>query len=250
MQARNTDAKAARLRADLDQLLYAAGHDLAEPARTVRGFLDLLERRHGSALAPDAKEFVAFARDAAERLEAMLAALLELGRIGRCEHQVDPIDLGAIVREAVAGLKPQIERLEAVVTIGEMPETTGDPRLWRRLFTILLMNSLTYRGQARPLVQITADAAMIRVADNGIGIDPAFRERVFEPFQRLHTRDAIPGIGMGLTIARRIAEHHGGCLRLEPSTPAGTTMLIELAEHPVQLAPVSQPARAASARCR
>lgn len=234
MQGRSTSDEATRLRADLHQLLHAAGHDLAEPARTVRGFLDLLERRHAAALPADAQDYIAFARDAAERLEAMLAALLELGRIGQAEQWAGEVDLRTVAGEAAGKLRKRFDEVAATVTIGELPAATGDPRLWRRLFGLLLENALTFRSGAPLSVRIFAEGNSIRVADNGSGIDPAFRERVLEPFQRLHPRDVIPGTGMGLTIAKRIAEHHGGTLHVEgadgPGHEPGVVVVIGLAE--------------------
>lgn len=220
----------ARLERDLDQLLRAAGHDLAEPARTILGFLDLLVRRHGSALPAEAQEYIAFARDAAQRLQAMVDALLELGRIGRGSLPTGPVDLRQILRAVAADLEPRLAASGGTITIGPLPEAIGDPRLWRRLFTALLENALLYRGERPPVVEIAGEGRTIRVADNGIGIDPSFHERVFAPFQRLHARDAIPGIGMGLTIARRIAERHGATLRLESGDRRpGVVFVIELA---------------------
>ena len=113
--------------------------------------------------------------------------------------------------------------------IGSLPLVRGSRKLWRRLFVILLDNALLYRSADPPLIRIAGDTARITVADNGIGIDPRFHGRIFEPFQRLHNRDAIPGCGMGLTMARRIAEHMGARLDVEAGEGGGSVFVIDLA---------------------
>ncbi len=218
----------ARLRGQLRQLLYAVGHDLAEPARTIKSFLGLLERRHGDALVPEAREFMAFAVDASLRLETMLQALLELGRIGTEPCPTELVPLGPLVAAAIDGLEPQLVATGAQVTVDDLPAVPGDRKLWRRLFAILLENALLYRSPAPPDIRIASAPGRIIVADNGIGIEPRFVARIFEPFQRLHTRDAIPGCGMGLTIARRIAEHHGCTLDVEAGPSRGSVFVLGL----------------------
>ena len=228
MNAREDSDEVVQLRGQLRQLVHACGHDLAEPARTIRSFLGLIERRHGGALAPEALEFMGFAVDAAARLETMLTALLELGRIGTEPPAPEPVPLGPLAEAAIAGLRPQLDAAGASVTIGALPSLPGDRKLWRRLFAILAENALRYRSPAPPLVRIEATAGRITIADNGIGIDPRFRERIFEPFQRLHTRDDVPGCGMGLTIARRIAEHHDCSLTVEAGPSGGSVFVLVL----------------------
>jgi light-regulated signal transduction histidine kinase (bacteriophytochrome) len=219
---------AGQTRDELDRWLYAAGHDLAEPARTIRSFLDLLERRHGAALDDEAREFIGFAVDAASRLETMLAALLEFGRIGAAPCPADRVDLCDVLQSVVADVARQLDTTKGRIEIGALPVVAGSRKLWRRLFAILIENALLYRSGAPLLLRIVGDDRRITVADNGIGIDPRFRARIFEPFQRLHTRDAIPGCGMGLTIARRIAEHMGCTLDVEAAETGGSVFVIGL----------------------
>lgn len=226
MNARSDPDEILRLRAELDVLLHAAGHDLAEPARTIRGFLDLLQRRCGAALDDDAREFIGFAVDAAGRLELMLAGLLEMGRIARQEPAALDLDLAAIAEAAAAPFRATLAEAGGTLQIETLPARRGDPGLWRRLFAILIENALTYRGAAPPCIRIDGDAGRITVADNGIGMAAEFHERVFEPFQRLHTRDAIPGIGMGLAIARQIALRQGLRIELRSSPGSGSRFSI------------------------
>ncbi len=226
MNTRSDRAEIERLRAEMDVLLYATSHDLAEPARTIRGFLDLLQRRHAAALDEDAREFIGFAVDAAERLEVMLAGLLELGRIGRQEPAHVTLDLAAIAAAAAASFRPVVTAAGGTLEIGPLPTGEGDPDLWRRLIIILVENALTYRSAAPPDIRIFGETGRVTVADNGIGIAAEFHERVFEPFQRLHTRDAIPGSGMGLAIARKIAERQGLRIELDSSPGSGSRFAI------------------------
>jgi light-regulated signal transduction histidine kinase (bacteriophytochrome) len=228
MQRRSGTTEAEALRAELDRWLFAAGHDLAEPARTVRSFLELVERRHGASLADEVREYVGFAADAAKRLEVMLASLLEFARIGATPCPGDELDLQPVIAAAVRGLRPQLDAKGGSIEIGALPTVTGSAELWRRLLAILIENAIVYRSAAPPVVRISASPGRITVADNGIGIAPRFFARIFEPFQRLHTRDAIPGCGMGLTIARRIAEHHGCTLDVEAGEPGGSVFVVGL----------------------
>ena len=228
MQRRTGTTEAEALRAELDRWLFAAGHDLAEPARTIRSFLELVERRHGASLADEAREYVGFAMDAAKRLEVMLGSLIEFARIGAAPCPGDELDLQPVIAAAVRGLRPQLDATGGSIEIGALPTVTGSAQLWRRLFAILIENAITYRSGASPVVRIAASPGRITVADNGIGIAPRFFARIFEPFQRLHTRDAIPGCGMGLTIARRIAEHHGCSLDVESGEPGAAVFVVGL----------------------
>jgi light-regulated signal transduction histidine kinase (bacteriophytochrome) len=223
MNARETAA-----RAELDVWLRAIGHDLTEPSRTIRGFLDLLQRRHGEMLEGEAREFVSFAVDAAGRLDTMLQRLLEFGQIGAepCPEAV--VDLGEVAEAVLRQLADRISETSARIEIRELPRVTGSGRLWRRLFGVLIENALIYRGAEPPLLRIAGAPGRVTVADNGIGIDPQFFGRVFEPFQRLHARDAIPGCGMGLAIARRIAEHQGCGLAVESGPEGGSVFVISL----------------------
>lgn len=215
-------------RAEFDRWLYAAGHDLAEPARTIKSFLELLQRRHGAALDGEAREFIDFAVDAAARLETMLAGLLEFGRVGAAPCPNEPVDLAAVSASVVAAIAGRLEETGGRVEIGALPMVRGSRKLWRRLFAILLENALLYRGSEPLLVRIAGDNERITIADNGIGIDPRFYERIFEPFQRLHTRDAIPGCGMGLTVARRIAAHMDCTLDVEAADRGGSVFVVRL----------------------
>lgn len=215
-------------RAELDRWLRAAGHDLAEPARTIRSFLDLLERRHAATLDAEAREYIGFATDAAARLETMLAALLEYGRVGREPFAPTPVDLAAVVERIETELVPLLAETGGRIEVGSLPPVEGSLKHWRRLMAILIDNALTYRGVDPPVVEIRAESGRITVADNGIGIEPRFHQRIFEPFQRLHTRDAIPGCGMGLTIARRIAQHQHCRLDVAPRDGGGSVFVVTL----------------------
>jgi light-regulated signal transduction histidine kinase (bacteriophytochrome) len=176
----------------------------------------------------EAREFVSFAVDAAGRLDMMLQRLLEFGQIGAEPCPEAAIDLGEVVDVAMRQLAERITETSAHVETRGLPRVSGSVRLWRRLFGILIENALTYRGTEPPLVRIVGAPGRVSVADNGIGIEPDFFARVFEPFQRLHARDAIPGCGMGLAIARRIAEHQGCGLAVEAGREGGSVFVISL----------------------
>ncbi len=222
----------ARAREELQQFAYAASHDLREPLRTVASFCELLRRRYRGRLDEDADTFIDFAVDGARRMQALLEALLEFSRVETRGGPLVPVELGPLVARVAEAFAPRFAELGGSLQIGPLPVVRGDARQLARLFRELLDNALRYRGEAPPRVRIDGEVrdgvACIRVQDHGIGIPPEFHERVFRIFQRLHSRDEIPGTGAGLAICRRIVERHGGRMGLESEPGRGATFLVEL----------------------
>jgi light-regulated signal transduction histidine kinase (bacteriophytochrome) len=167
-------------------------------------------------------------------MSALLDGLLAYSRVGRIEEW-RIIDVSALVAEVLEGLGEQIADSDGEVVAEGLPTVEGDWVQLAQLFQNLIANALKFRGEAPPRVEISADregdAWRFRVADNGIGIDPRNRDRVFEMFQRLHTRDAYPGTGVGLAIARKIVERHGGRIWVEPGPERGTVFHFTIHDH-------------------
>jgi PAS domain S-box-containing protein len=220
--------------AELEQFAYVASHDLREPLRMVSAYVSLLDRRYGQAFDAEGREFIAYAKEGAERMDRLILDLLEYSRIGRKARPADTVVLGDALREAVRVLGPQIAEAAARVEVaGEMPTVVGDYGDLVRLFQNLMGNALKYREPDRvPEVTVTAARAegewIVSVADNGIGIAPEYFDRIFLIFQRLHTRDRYEGTGIGLAICRRIVEHHGGRIWVESVPGRGTTFHVAL----------------------
>jgi signal transduction histidine kinase len=204
---------------DLEQFAYVASHDLQEPLRKVAGFCQLLQRRYGGTLDERADEYIYYAVDGAERMQDLISDLLSFSRVGRTTERFEPVDLGEVVDAAWAQLDlPDGARM---AVSGELPVIAGDRALLSALFANLFGNSMKFAGEDPPQVAVATrrvdDVWHISVSDNGIGVPAEFADRIFVIFQRLHTRDAYEGTGIGLALGKRIVEFHGGSIVLGES---------------------------------
>ncbi|MDR9467234.1 PAS domain-containing protein [Marinospirillum sp.] len=210
---------------ELEQFAYVASHDLRQPLRMINSYLQLLERRLDKQLDEDARTMMNFARGGAQRLDQMLVSLLEFSRVGRKGEPMQPLSSFAAVEEALAFLKPQMDETSAEVQVPEAsvwPEVYASRDELTRLFQNLVGNAIKYtRPEERPKIrlEVTRKGEFWRFAveDQGIGIDPNQFDRLFKVFQRLQTRDQYEGSGIGLAVARKIVERHGGEIWVESS---------------------------------
>lgn len=191
----------------------------------VTQYLGLLDRRYGEGLEGKAREYIAYATDGATRMQVMIRDLLAYSRAGRGEPSRDRIDCRALLVEVLHDLGPQIEEVGATVDVGDLPVITGDRTRLARVFQNLIANALKFRGEASPVISVIAECSggdwRFTVRDNGIGIDPANHQRIFEIFQRLHLRRDYPGTGMGLAICRKLVEQVGGRIWVESNPGHG-----------------------------
>ncbi len=216
----------------LEQFAYAASHDLQEPLRMVSSYLRLIERRYGDELDADGREFIEFAVDGAERMRDMINGLLEYSRIDSQGDPFEPVDLNAILADVLTDLQVMIDGTDAEITTESLPTVEGDASQLRQLFQNLVSNAIEYCGDDPPRVHVSAERDgqtwRIAVRDNGIGIDPDDAERVFEVFQRLHSREEYDGTGIGLALCRRIVERHGGEIGVDSEPGGGSTFTVTL----------------------
>jgi PAS domain S-box-containing protein len=233
---RQRESALERSNRELEQFAYAASHDLQEPLGMIEGYTRLLADRFAKELPPEAAEFVGVTRDAATRLRALIDGLLAYSRVE--EAGVGPrsdVPLESVLDEALANLRAPVELTGArIVRVGPLPHVLGDPAQLVRLFQNTLSNAIKFRAAAAPVIRISAgsDGPWVRVAiaDNGIGIPPEDQSRLFTLFHRLHTREEYPGHGIGLAIAKKVVEAHGGRISVESSgrPGEGTTDLFTL----------------------
>jgi PAS domain S-box-containing protein len=222
-----------RSNAELEQFAYVASHDLSEPLRMVSSYLQLLRRRYHGRLDADADQFIDFAVDGAGRMRDLIDDLLTYSRAGRGDGPLEPVDSRAVVEHVVEALATVEDAREARFTLGDLPAVQGDPHQLGQLFQNLIGNAVKFVPDDRmPEVAIGAarDGARWRfeVTDNGIGLEPSHAERIFRMFQRLHTRDEYPGTGIGLAIAKKVVERHGGTIWAEPRAEGGSRFCFTL----------------------
>jgi PAS domain S-box-containing protein len=231
-QLQHTAAELTRSNAELEQFAYVASHDLQEPLRTVAGFTQLLAKRYTGQLDARADEFIAFAVDGAKRMQQLIQDLLAYSRVGAHGEPFQPTDCTALVQQALANLALTIQESGARVTYDPLPTVSGAEGQLTRLWQNLIGNALKYRSARPPQVHITVQpqgsAWQFAVQDNGIGFEPHQAERIFGVFQRLHSRGAYPGTGIGLAICRKIVERHGGCIWAEGRPGEGATFYFTL----------------------
>jgi len=223
---------------DLEQFAYVASHDLQEPLRKISSFCQLLQRRYGGQLDDRADQYIAFAVDGARRMQQLINDLLAFSRVGRTTEGFVPVPLGEVVAAAENQLAVVVQETGGEIVVGGLPTVDGDPGLLRQLFVNVIGNGLKFRREGvPPVVRVDArrcdpdgegDRWEIAVADNGIGLDAEYAEKVFVIFQRLHARDSYPGTGIGLALAKKIAEFHGGRIRVEPAEGPGATIVLTL----------------------
>jgi PAS domain S-box-containing protein len=224
-----------RSNAELERFAYVASHDLQEPLRMVSSYVQLLARRYQGRLDADADEFIHYAVDGASRMRRLIQDLLTYARISTRGEAFEPVALEEVLEDTREALKVAIEESGATLTHDPLPTVTADPTQMGQLFQNLLSNALKFRGAEPPVVHIGArrsgdhaGAWLFSVHDNGIGIDPAFFDRIFIVFQRLHGMTEYSGTGIGLALCRRIVERHGGHLWVESGPGRGATFFFTL----------------------
>ena len=211
----------ARSNAELEQFAYVASHDLRQPLRMVNSYVQLLERRLADRLEDDTRQMMGFVTQAAQRMDQMLVSLLEYSRVGRKGEPMAPILMREALDEALRFLAPLSAETQAQIRIrGHWPELLASRNEITRLWQNLVGNALKFRAPDQvPQIEISAapdeQGWRFEVADHGIGIDPGQFERLFKVFQRLHTRSEYEGTGIGLAVARKIVERHGGRIWVE-----------------------------------
>lgn len=209
---------------ELRQFAYIASHDLQEPLRMISSYLQLIERRYKDKLDKDADEFIAFAVDGANRLQEMINGLLDYSRIETRGKPFEKTDCESVLQQTFDNMQVAVRESGAVVTHDPLPVVVADKTQLIQVFQNLIANAIKFRSGEIPRIHISArqekDGFVFSVRDNGIGIEPQFNDRIFTLFRRLHGRE-YSGMGIGLTICRRIVERHGGKIWVESELGKG-----------------------------
>jgi len=234
-QTERLDVKAAELRRSnyaLEQFAYVISHDLQEPLRMVAAYTELLRESYQGKLDANADKYIGFASGGARRMQELINALLDYSRITTRGEELEPVALEGVVNDALENLALAIEESHAEIAREPLPWVRGDRVQLVRLVQNLVANALKFtEPDQSPRIQIRTTTCerevSLSIADAGIGIDPRHHARIFEIFRRIHPK-RFAGTGMGLAICQRIAERHGGSIRVESSVGKGSTFVVTL----------------------
>lgn len=235
---------------ELQDFAFVASHDLQEPLRKIQAFGDLLKTEYNQALGEEGRDFVERMQAASQRMNTLISDLLTFSRVTTKAQPFTPVDLTKVAQEVLNDLETRIQQTGGQVEIGALPEIEADPLQMRQLLQNLISNALKfYRPGVPPLVRLEShsvsqndvntggadgqkappdDFCQITVTDNGIGFEEKYLDRIFTPFQRLHSRGEYEGTGMGLSVCRKIVERHGGAITAHSQPGAGSIFLITL----------------------
>jgi len=216
----------------LEQFAYVASHDLREPLRMVTSYLELLEKRYQEKLDQNAREFIGYAVDGAQRMHRLIDDLLAFSRVQTKARPFEPVACDDILRHVLENLQVAIAEVQAVIDSDPLPTVQGDATQLSQLFQNLLANALKFHGEEAPRIQVRVRRVWpdweFSVADNGIGLPMEHAQRIFVIFQRLHARDRYPGTGIGLSICQKIVERHGGRIWVASEVGKGSTFSFTL----------------------
>ena len=224
-----------RSNTELEQFAYVASHDLREPLRMVSSFMELLRERSGEQLDEDAKEFIHFAIDGAERMQKLVDALLVYSRVDSTGKSFEPADCNAILAQVLDNLQLLVEESDAVIELDNLPLVMADDVQLMQLFQNLISNAMKFQDDSQPKIIISVKEKghlyEFSIMDHGIGIDPQNADLIFEMSQRLHSQDVYPGAGIGLATCKKIVERHGGRIWVESELGEGSTFFFTLPKH-------------------
>jgi PAS domain S-box-containing protein len=221
---------------DLQRFAYIASHDLQTPMRSIASFVELLGSTYGDRLDAQGRDWLRRTTESITHLQTMVRDLLDYSRVDSGAQPFQRISFRDVVDRAILLLDASIGESGATITIGELPEVTGEIAQLVQLMLNLIGNAIKYRAGAPPHVHVSAerrgDDWIFAVADNGIGIAPKHHERIFDLFKRLHEAKEYPGNGIGLAVSRRIVSRHGGRIWVESESGKGSVFYFTVAEGP------------------
>jgi light-regulated signal transduction histidine kinase (bacteriophytochrome) len=198
----------------------------------VASYTQLLEKRYKDKLDTDAKEFIQFAVDGALRMQKLINDLLSYSLVSTRQKPVKPTDCNSVLGQVIANLSVTIEQNNDIITNDDLPTVMADESQMQELFKNLVGNAIKFRSEHAPRVHISAkqdrNKWLFSVQDNGLGIDPQYKDKIFLIFQRLHSKEEYPGTGIGLAICKRIVEHHGGKIWFDSDVGKGSTFYFTL----------------------
>jgi len=221
--------------ADLEKFAYIASHDLQEPLRVIKSFLELLEDENGEVISNTGKQYIQYAKDGTDRMKRIIHDLLTYSKLGRMGYEIEEININHLLSDVCMLNKVLIEEKGAEIKWGEMPLIKGGKTPIQQVFHNLIGNAIKYqKPDTQPLIKISAKELdkhwLFSVADNGIGIEEKHFDKIFVIFQRLHNRNAYSGTGIGLAICKKIVENHKGKMWLDSIKGEGSVFHFTIAK--------------------
>jgi signal transduction histidine kinase/ligand-binding sensor domain-containing protein len=222
---------------DLEQFAYVASHDLKEPLRSVRGFIDLLDIRYKSKLDEKGNNYINFIKEGVVRMSSLIQSLLSYSKVGQVEIEFSEIDLNHIIDDKLEDLSQLIYERKAVIEKEKFPQIVAEENQLGMVFYNLITNAIKFNKGEKPLVKISLenrssnDVWQFAIEDNGIGIDKVYQDQIFELFTRLHSKDEFDGTGIGLSLCKKIIERHGGKIWLDSELGKGAIFRFTISKH-------------------
>ncbi len=225
---------------ELQQFASIASHDLQEPLRKIQAFGDRLKTKCGPDLSEEGRDYIERMQNSSGRMRVLIDDLLEFARVSSKAAHLQAVDLKAVVAEVLVDLEESLHQSGGQIKVETLPQVQADPRQMQQLFQNLISNALKFRrAGVLPEVRIyeeaipddsqkSASLCRIVIADNGIGFDEQYADRIFGAFQRLHGRQEYSGTGIGLAICRKIVQQHGGEITVRSTPGAGASFLFDL----------------------
>lgn len=224
---------------ELESFSYSVSHDLRAPLRHILGFVDLLKSSAGAALSAESTRFLQVITDSARQMAQLIDDLLVFSRMGRADLRFEPVDLTALLDEAIAGLDHETAGRNIIWRRDPLPTVQGDRTMLRQVLVNLVANAIKYTRPRDPAeIEIGAErtsegGTVVHVRDNGVGFDMNYAGKLFGVFQRLHSDEIFEGTGIGLANVRRIITRHGGRTWAESRPDHGATFFFSLPERPL-----------------
>ena len=219
--------------AELQQFAFIASHDLKEPLRNIGSYASLIQRRYGKEMGEECTEFFGFIQDGISKMYRLLNDVLDFSKLDYADNQTELIDTQEIVNKVTLNLNQQIKAKNADILISELPKVMVNQTHLSQLFQNLLSNGLKFTNGKKPEIKVSCqsngtNSHVFSVKDNGIGFDMAYKDKIFEMFQRLDKKNEEEGTGVGLAICKKIVQQYGGDIWVESAENEGTTFFFSL----------------------
>jgi signal transduction histidine kinase len=218
---------------DLEKFAYVASHDMQEPLRTIISYVELIQKRYGSSVDTDIEKYMEYVTNAGYRMRELITGLLEYSRADKEEKPFMQVNCDEILKDVLANLHSSIEESKAVIQCDTLPQITASYMQMVQLFQNLISNAIKFKIDI-PHIKIsckkTDEGFLFSIEDNGIGVEPEYKEKIFEIFKRLHPIGEYIGVGIGLAICKKIVERHKGRIWLESVLNGGSVFYFTISD--------------------